>query len=221
GRARARRHWRRLHGGAAGAWPRGGDQGAHPVGGPSRPEALPPGGPGHGADQPPQPRPGPRHRADGRHQLPGPRARPWPLLTRLDEPGADSAASGLPGDARRAPSPQFSPPATLMAKHVQAPPQPPSVFRPGLNPGLEELILKSLSKRPEDRFQTGKEFDEAISRVADQMFPGWQRSLEPGVDLSQMVPRPTPSVLPSTPIGGAIAQPGTAATPRDVVYNPA
>src|SRR5207245_7898803 len=112
-------------------------------------------------------------------------------------------------------------PFTLMAKHVQAPPQPPSVFRPGLNPDLEELILKSLSKRPEDRFQTGKEFDEAISRVADQMFPGWQRSLEPGVDLSQMVPRPTPSVLPSTPIGGAIAQPGTAATPRDVVYNPA
>jgi len=112
-------------------------------------------------------------------------------------------------------------PFTLMAKHVQAPPQPPSVFRPGLNPDLEELILKSLSKRPEDRFQTGKEFDEAISRVADQMFPGWQRSLEPGVDLSQMVPRPTPSVLPSTPIGVAIAQPGTAATPPHVVYNPA
>jgi len=111
-------------------------------------------------------------------------------------------------------------PFTLMAKHVQAPPQPPSVFRPGLNPDLEELILKSLSKRPEDRFQTGKEFDETISRVADQMFPGWQRSLEPGVDLSQMVPRPTPSVLPSTPIGMAIAQPGTAATPPHVVYNP-
>src|SRR5438105_8291058 len=112
-------------------------------------------------------------------------------------------------------------PFTLMAKHVQAPPQPPSVFRPGLNPDLEELILKSLSKRPEDRFQTGKEFDEAISPAADQMSPGWQRSLEPGVDLSQMVPRPTPSVLPSTPIGMAIAQPGTAATPPHVVYNPA
>src|SRR5438552_7384244 len=112
-------------------------------------------------------------------------------------------------------------PFTLMAKHVQAPPQPPSVFRPGLNPDLEELILKSLSKPPGDRFQTGKEFDETISRVADQMFPGWQRSLEPGVDLSQMVPRPTPSVLPSTPIGMAIAHPGTAATPTHVGYSPA
>src|SRR5438105_7588950 len=77
-------------------------------------------------------------------------------------------------------------PFTLMAKHVQAPPQPPSVFRPGLNPDLEELILKSLSKRPEDRFQTGKEFDEAISPAADQMSPGWQRSLDLGAELSPM-----------------------------------
>ena len=112
-------------------------------------------------------------------------------------------------------------PFTLMAKHVQAPPKPPSVFRPGLNPDLEQMILKSLSKRPEDRFQTGKEFDEAISRVADQMCPGWQRSLEPGADLSRMVPRPAPAIMPSTPIGIAISQPGTAATPPHAVYNPA
>jgi serine/threonine-protein kinase len=112
-------------------------------------------------------------------------------------------------------------PFTLMAKHVQAPPKPPSVFRPGLNPELELVILKSLSKRPEDRFQTGKEFDETISRVADQMSPGWQRSLEPGADLAQMVPRATPAVMPTTPIGIAIANPGTAATPPHVIYNPA
>ena len=112
-------------------------------------------------------------------------------------------------------------PFTLMAKHVQAPPKPPSVFRPGLNPELEQVILKSLSKRPEDRFQTGKEFDETISRVADQMCPGWQRSLEPGADVSQMVPGPTPAVMPSTPIGIAIAHLGTAGTPPHVIYNPA
>src|SRR5689334_9079095 len=112
-------------------------------------------------------------------------------------------------------------PFTLMAKHVQAPPKPPSVFRPGLNPELEQVILKSLSKRPEDRFQTGKEFDEAISRVADQMCPGWQRSLEPGADLSRMVPRPSTTVAPATPIGIAISQPGAAIqAPPHAVYNP-
>jgi len=51
-------------------------------------------------------------------------------------------------------------PFTLMAKHVQAPPKPPSVFQPGLDPTLEGIILKSLAKRPEDRFQTAEDFDD-------------------------------------------------------------
>src|ERR1700687_3249333 len=86
-------------------------------------------------------------------------------------------------------------PFTLMAKHVQAPPKPPSLHRPGLDMALEEAILKSISKRPEDRYQTGQEFDDAISRIADRLFPGWQRSLEPGADLSKMVPGATPRAL--------------------------
>ncbi len=107
-------------------------------------------------------------------------------------------------------------PFTLMAKHVQAPPKPPSVHRPGLDMGLEEVILKSISKRPEDRFQTGQEFDDAISRIADRLFPGWQRSLDPGADLSKMVPG---AVIPATPSGTAIQQPATAVPPQ-AVYNP-
>src|SRR6059058_4577152 len=112
-------------------------------------------------------------------------------------------------------------PFTLMAKHVQAPPKPPSVFQPGLNPELEHVILKALSKRPEDRFQTGQEFDDAMSRVANLMCPGWPRSLEPGADLSRMVPLATPAIpIPTTPIGMAIGQPATAMPPPHVAYNP-
>lgn len=108
-------------------------------------------------------------------------------------------------------------PFTLMAKHVQAPPKPPSVFRPGLNPELEAVIMMSLAKRPEDRFQTGHEFDEAMSRVADQMCPGWQRSLEPGADLSKMVPLGTPAIpIPARVIGDT----ATAGSAR-ASYNPA
>jgi serine/threonine-protein kinase len=112
-------------------------------------------------------------------------------------------------------------PFTLMAKHVQAPPKPPSVHRPGLDPELELAILKSLSKRPEDRYQTGQEFDDTISRIADRLFPGWQRSLEPGADLSKMVPGalPQPPIVPATPIGIALQQPAMA-VPPDPVYNP-
>ena len=108
-------------------------------------------------------------------------------------------------------------PFTLMAKHVQAPPKPPSVHRPGLDMRLEEVILKSLSKRPEDRYQNGQEFDEAMSKVADRLCPGWQRSLDPGADLSKMVPAPTPGSMPS----GTLPSMGMPSPPIQAAYNPA
>src|SRR5712692_2227943 len=113
-------------------------------------------------------------------------------------------------------------PFTLMAKHVQAPPKPPSVLRPGLDNALEEVILKSLSKRPEERYQTGQEFDDAMTRVADRLTPGWQRSLIPGADLSKMVPgaTPYPGAIPAIagmPVMSAISP---LPAPAQSVYNP-
>src|ERR1700687_997639 len=114
-------------------------------------------------------------------------------------------------------------PFTLMAKHVQAPPKPPSVHRPGLDMGLEEVILKSLSKRPEERYQTGQEFDDAVSRIADRLCPGWQRSLLPGADLAKMVPGATaapgtPPALAAIPVIPAASP--MPAQPVQSVYNP-
>jgi serine/threonine-protein kinase len=113
---------------------------------------------------------------------------------------------------------EFDGPFTLMAKHVQSPPQPPSLFRPGLDPELEAAILKSLAKRPEDRFQTGQEFDDAMCAIADRMFPGWQRSLEPGADLSRMMPVGTPATPVRTPAFDAV---GNVPPTPQAVYNPA
>ncbi len=114
-------------------------------------------------------------------------------------------------------------PFTLMAKHVQAPPKPPSVHRPGIDMRLEEMILKSLSKRPEDRFQTGEEFDTTMSRIADRLCPGWPKSLEPGADLSKMVP-PTAAAQAASmasPLAvPSMAEPAAAAQVQ-AVYNPA
>lgn len=70
-------------------------------------------------------------------------------------------------------------PFNLMAKHVQAPPPPPTLFRPRLDPQLELLMLKALAKRPDDRFQAGAEFDAALSAIGDRLAPGWRRSLLP------------------------------------------
>ncbi len=113
-------------------------------------------------------------------------------------------------------------PFTLMAKHVQAPPKPPSVYRPGLDMRLEEVILKSLSKRPEERFQTGQEFDETMSRIADRLCPGWQRSLEPGADLSKMVPATAAAqaAAMASPAGMPVMAQPVAGAPAQAVYNP-
>ena len=113
-------------------------------------------------------------------------------------------------------------PFTLMAKHVQAPPKPPSVYRPGLDMGLEEVILKSLSKRPEERYQSGQEFDDAMSRVADRLCPGWQRSLLPGADLAKMVPGGAPLPGATQAVAGMPVMPASPmpAQPVQSVYNP-
>jgi eukaryotic-like serine/threonine-protein kinase len=111
-------------------------------------------------------------------------------------------------------------PFTLMAKHVQAPPKPPSVHKPGLDLRLEEVILKSLSKRPEDRYQTGQEFDDAMSRVADRLCPGWQKSLEPGADLSKMVLALAPYATTPPAVGMPVMPMGAPVAPAPA-YNPA
>ncbi|HVD00707.1 MAG TPA: serine/threonine-protein kinase [Candidatus Dormibacteraeota bacterium] len=98
-------------------------------------------------------------------------------------------------------------PFTLFAKHVQAPPPPPTVIRPGLDPALETVILKSLSKRPEDRYQTGAEFDRELTRIANRLCgPDWIHSLEPGADLSRMVPQ-APGTMGSMQVAAAAAGP--------------
>ena len=114
-------------------------------------------------------------------------------------------------------------PFTLMAKHVQAPPKPPSVHRPGLDMRLEEMIMKSLSKRPEDRFQTGEEFDTTMLRIADRLCPGWQKSLEPGADLSKMVPAAAAAQAASmaSPLAVPSMAEAAASAPVSAAYNPA
>jgi len=111
-------------------------------------------------------------------------------------------------------------PFTLMAKHVQAPPKPPSVHRPGLDMRLEEMIMKSLSKRPEDRFQTGEEFDTTMLRIADRLCPGWQKSLEPGADLSKMVPAAAQAAAMASPLA-VPSMVAAASAPVPAAYNPA
>ncbi|HEX2347186.1 MAG TPA: protein kinase [Ktedonobacterales bacterium] len=47
-------------------------------------------------------------------------------------------------------------------KHISTPPVPPSEVFPDLPPALEEVIMRCLAKRPEDRYTTGTELADAL-----------------------------------------------------------
>ncbi len=53
-------------------------------------------------------------------------------------------------------------PMSLALSHISNPPPPPSTLRPDLSPDVERVILKTLEKKPEDRFKTATEFAEAL-----------------------------------------------------------
>lgn len=86
----------------------------------------------------------------------------------------------------------------ILSDHVNTPPPPPSKFYPYLPKGLENIILKSLEKNPDQRFQTAEEFGAALER--------------PDVWETQ-TPRPGPSVHDTVLAGGPSFQAAPAAPP--------
>ncbi len=57
-------------------------------------------------------------------------------------------------------------PLTVIAQHLHAPAVPPSTFNPGIPAALEALIMRLMSKQPEDRPQTAAEVERTLERIA-------------------------------------------------------
>jgi eukaryotic-like serine/threonine-protein kinase len=55
-------------------------------------------------------------------------------------------------------------PMKVLAAHIRDPLVPPSVVRPGIPADLERVLVRCLSKRPEDRFANVEELEEALGR---------------------------------------------------------
>ncbi len=68
----------------------------------------------------------------------------------------------LAGRLPFAPDPDTNPDISLRRKNVSETPPPPSAFYPGIPSQLDQLVLRALEKRPENRYQSAAEFKAAI-----------------------------------------------------------
>ncbi len=99
----------------------------------------------------------------------------------------------------------------VLIGHIQLPPPRPRDLNPAVPEAYETIILRTLQKRQEDRFQSMQQLHDAISRVLDQL--GISAELPPAdkhEEMETIASRGTPSHPgPRTP-----SQPGRSTDPR-------
>jgi eukaryotic-like serine/threonine-protein kinase len=85
----------------------------------------------------------------------------------------------------------------IMAAHLAIAPPPPTELNPFLPPPVAAIILKSIEKRPDDRFQTAMEFRANLEALMGAQTP---TNMQPSVRMTGAVPEfPT---RPPTPASG-------------------
>ncbi|MGH9769714.1 MAG: serine/threonine protein kinase, partial [Blastocatellia bacterium] len=75
----------------------------------------------------------------------------------------------LAGRVPFSPDPNIHPDVSLRRKQVHENPPPPSAYYPGLPPQLDQLVMRALEKRPENRYQSAAEFKQAIITLDSQL----------------------------------------------------
>ncbi|MBO0722106.1 MAG: serine/threonine protein kinase, partial [Blastocatellia bacterium] len=104
--------------------------------------------------------------------------------------------------------------ATVLLRHLQEPPAPPSRFRSGLSRELEQVVLRALAKNPNQRYQSAAQLAEQLVGTVKGFHVGVEEPEEtlirqslPPLDLPPALPlSPAQPLPPATPL--AFAQPG-------------
>ncbi len=98
--------------------------------------------------------------------------------------------------------------AVILSTILEHPPARPRDRNPGLPPRLEEIILKALEKRREDRYPSARQVLEELRRLRRELASG-EDSLDSGVPLARLSPVPrSPSEWRSRPAAARPARPG-------------
>jgi serine/threonine-protein kinase len=102
-------------------------------------------------------------------------------------------------------------PVEIAMKHLSTPPKPPSKLRPEIPPELDMVVLRALSKSPDDRYQSADEMEADLERVAR----GARVSAATEDTATQVLRRPAAAVAAAGAATAAtmIAPPPAAAAP--------
>ncbi|MGB0035835.1 MAG: protein kinase [Candidatus Acidiferrales bacterium] len=101
----------------------------------------------------------------------------------------------------------------IMQDHVRTPPPLPSKFFPYISKGVENVVLKSLEKDPDSRFQSVEQFGAALEHPESVVFaPAPTPGEAVTVGLRGTVLQPTAPVSPAVPLASPVAQPTQPAT---------
>jgi eukaryotic-like serine/threonine-protein kinase len=93
----------------------------------------------------------------------------------------------------------------ILMQHLNTPPTPPALINPHIPPAVSEIILKSIAKRPEDRYASATDMTTALAQALNIPLPGRSNSsisnpgLFPGTPPYPLTPidMPTPGISPA------------------------
>ena len=91
---------------------------------------------------------------------------------------------------------------TVIVKHVKEQPPPLHQRDPSVPDGLHDVVMKCLSKKPEDRYKSAYELLEVLESIGRELAAGARRSQAPGsVPPGASGKEAVPSTPPPTPVG--------------------
>jgi serine/threonine-protein kinase len=123
----------------------------------------------------------------------------------------------LAGRVPFAPDPDTHPDVSLRRKQVSEIPPPPSAYYPGIPSQLDQLVLRALAKRPEQRYQSAAEFKQAILALDSQLGLGLRESATTRSFDTDRVAPPTEGVEAQTTAAATAA----ATNSKSAYYAPA
>jgi serine/threonine protein kinase len=123
----------------------------------------------------------------------------------------------------------------ILMQHLQDMPTPPSLINPNISPALSGVILKSIAKKPEDRFPSASAMTIALAEALNVPVPQQLQPGAPSSHLSPAAPATTPINNPLSPshmhsrdnMSGAVpnvapyAPPSLTSTPTQAAPEPA